>query len=163
MHGSCMYGCICPLADGTLNVAYPNVLVLLGGSMELIHLRRGGITDEKHASLLIGYIPHYQVLKRQHWRLVLDHTADKCLKKVIQRKRKSETTKWTVVFPIICTSNATSVDSILLWFVCVFVPFFLPDMERCTSGLSPAETLGCLSSARPVYLDAHMCTHTHTV
>lgn len=34
-------------------------------------------------------------------------------------------------------------------------------MESCTSGLSPAETLGCLSSVTPVYL--HTQTHTNNV
>lgn len=65
----------CPLADGVLDVTHPGVLVFLGGSMKLIHLRRGGVTDEEHASLLVSYIPHYQVLKGQHWRFVLDHTT----------------------------------------------------------------------------------------
>lgn len=50
---------LCLLADSALNVAYPNVLVLLGGCMEFIHLRWRGVTDKEHASLLIGYIPHY--------------------------------------------------------------------------------------------------------
>ena len=63
--------CICPLADGALDMAYPDILVLFGGSMELVHLRRGGVTDEEHASLLIGYIPHYKVLKGKHRRFVL--------------------------------------------------------------------------------------------
>lgn len=88
-----MCGSICPLADSALDVAHPDVLVLLGGSMELIHLGRGGVTDEEHASLLIGYIPYYQILKGQHWRFVLDHTAERCLEKVTQRERKGERTQ----------------------------------------------------------------------
>lgn len=68
--------CGCPLADGALDVAYPDVLVLLGGSVELVHLRRQGVADEEHASLLICDIPHYQVLKGQHWRFVLDRTGE---------------------------------------------------------------------------------------
>lgn len=76
-----MCWCICLLADGALDVAYPIVLVLLGGSMELIHLRRGGVADDEHASLLIGYVSHYQVLKGHHWRFVLDHAeVDFCTK-----------------------------------------------------------------------------------
>lgn len=58
--------CINPLADSTLDVADPDVLIFFGGSVELVHLRRRGVADEEHASLLIGYIPHYQVLKGQH-------------------------------------------------------------------------------------------------
>ncbi len=84
-----MCWCICPLADSALDVPYPDVLILLGRSMELIHLRRGGVANEEHASLLIGYIPHYQVLKGQHWRFVLDRTAQDCLEK---SERKSERT-----------------------------------------------------------------------
>lgn len=54
-----MCWCIFPLADTALDVAYPDGLVFFGGSVELIHLSRGGVADEEHASLLIGYIPHY--------------------------------------------------------------------------------------------------------
>ncbi len=82
-------GCVGLLADGALDVAYPHVLVLLGGSMELVHLRRRRVADEEHASLLIGYISHYQVLKGQHWRFVLDHTAHKnCVEEVKEREKK---------------------------------------------------------------------------
>ena len=69
--------CICSLADCVLNVAYPEILVFLGGSMNLIHLRRRGVADEEHASLLIGYISHYKVLEGQDWRFVLGHTVDR--------------------------------------------------------------------------------------
>lgn len=59
----CMHCCVCPLGDSPLDVAYPDILVLLGGGVELVHLRRGGITNKKHASFLTGYVPHYQLVK----------------------------------------------------------------------------------------------------
>lgn len=82
-----MCQCICPPANSVLDVAHPEALILFGGSMEFIHLWRGGVTDEEHASLMIRYIPHYQVLKRQHWRLVLGHTAEKGLEKLADREK----------------------------------------------------------------------------
>lgn len=36
----CICRCICPLADSVPDVANPDVFVLLGCSMEFIHLRR---------------------------------------------------------------------------------------------------------------------------
>lgn len=64
--------------------------------MELIHLRRRGVTDEEHASFLIGYIPHDQVLKGKYWGLVLDHTGEKCHKKTKEREDVSHFTVVTI-------------------------------------------------------------------
>lgn len=147
----------CPLADSALDVTHPGVLVLLGGSMELIHLGRGGVTDEEHASLLIGYIPHYQVLKGKHWRFVLI-TQHRHVWRTREREEKWEGT----VNSILCNKESLSESKFASMcvhtHVCEYI--FLPDMERYTSGLSPAETPGCLSSVRPVYL--HTQTHTKT-
>lgn len=45
-------------ADSMLNMSHPDVLILLRVGMEFIHHRRGGVNNEEHSSLLIGYIPH---------------------------------------------------------------------------------------------------------
>lgn len=62
--------CVLP-ADGLLNEPHPGVPVVLGGSVQLIHLWGGGVADEEHPPLLIGYVSHYQVLEGQHGGLVL--------------------------------------------------------------------------------------------
>lgn len=60
------------LADSLLYVAHPNVLVLFGGSVELVHLRWTGVSDEEHTSFVIGYVPHDEVVNGEDWRFVLD-------------------------------------------------------------------------------------------
>lgn len=60
------------LADSLLYVAHPNVLVLFGASVELVHLRRTGVSDEEHTSFVIGYVPHDEVVDGEDWRFVLD-------------------------------------------------------------------------------------------
>lgn len=69
------------LADSVLYVAHPNVLVLFGGSVELVHLRRTGVSDEEHTSFVIGYVPHDEVLQREDWRFVLNAAAQTCWRK----------------------------------------------------------------------------------
>lgn len=59
------------LADSLLYVAHPNVLVLFGGSVELVHLRRTGVSDEEHTSFVIGYVPHDEVVNGEDWRFIL--------------------------------------------------------------------------------------------
>lgn len=60
------------LADSLLYVAHPSVPVLFGGSVELVHLGRTGVGDEEHTSLVIGYVPHDEVVNGEDWRFVLD-------------------------------------------------------------------------------------------
>lgn len=69
------------LADSVLYVAHPNVLVLFGGSVELVHLRRTGVSDEEHTSFVIGYVPHDEVLQGEDWRFVLNAAAQTCWRK----------------------------------------------------------------------------------
>lgn len=59
-------------AHGLLDDFHPVVPVIFGSAVQLVHLRRRGVADEEHPSLLIGYIPDDQVLERQHWWLVLN-------------------------------------------------------------------------------------------
>lgn len=70
-----MFFCVGSLADSLLYVAHPNVLVLFGGSVELVHLRWTGVSDEEHTSFVIGYVPHDEVQQGEDWRFVLNAAA----------------------------------------------------------------------------------------
>lgn len=96
-------------------MAYPNVLVLLGGSMELIHLRRRGVADEEHASLLIGYIPHYQVLKGHYWRFILDHAVvDFFVESNTERhKKRSQNDVHRLLSSFLCKENPSMNSAIV--------------------------------------------------
>ena len=58
-------------ADGLLDELHPLLPVILGGGVQLVHLRGGGVTDQEHPALLIGYVPHNEILQRHHGGLVL--------------------------------------------------------------------------------------------
>lgn len=81
------------LADSVLYVAHPNVLVLFGGSVELVHLRRTGVSDEEHTSFVIGYVPHDEVLQGEDWRFVLKQQHRR-----VGGKRKSVSQQCLLIF-----------------------------------------------------------------
>lgn len=53
-------------------VCHPCVSFFLGGGVDLVHLWFiRGSTDQKHGLLIVGHFPDYQLLKRDHRRLVV--------------------------------------------------------------------------------------------
>lgn len=138
------------LADSLLYVAHPNVLVLFGGSVELVHLWWTGVGDEEHTSFVIGYVPHDEVVNGEDWRFVLD---------VVEKREKHPECQFAVPS---YRNNQPSLVSPVHEEELVHAPWsagvsalcgaFLPDMERCTSGPSPEGTPGCQSSVRPEHL-----------
>lgn len=57
-------------ADRLLDDLHPVVAVVAGGGVDLVHLRRRR-ADEEHPLLLVGDIPHDEVLQRDDGRFVL--------------------------------------------------------------------------------------------
>ena len=60
-----------PLGDRVVDLPHPDVFVLPGGGVQLVHLRGGGVADQKHAPLLVGNVPYDEPVEGEHCRLVL--------------------------------------------------------------------------------------------
>lgn len=76
----CVCVAILPL-HGLVYGSYPGVAVVLGGSVQLIHLRGAGLAaDEEESSFLIGYVSHQEILQGDDGWLVLKRDWSICRK-----------------------------------------------------------------------------------